>query len=27
LTYDEATAIEEFSVTFAYQYFETNTTT
>ena len=27
LTYDEATAIEEFSVTFAYQYFESNTTT
>ena len=27
LTYDEATAIEEFAVTFAYQYFETNTTT
>ena len=27
LSYDEATAIEEFSVTFAYQYFETNTTT
>src|SRR6056300_781840 len=27
LTYDEATAIEEFPVTFAYQYFETNTTT
>jgi hypothetical protein len=27
LTYDEATAIEEFQVTFAYQYFETNTTT
>ena len=25
LTYDEATAIEEFAVTFAYQYFETNT--
>ena len=27
LTYDEATAIEEFAVTFSYQYFETNTTT
>ena len=27
LTYDEATAIEEFAVTFAYQYFESNTTT
>ena len=27
LTFDEATAIEEFAVTFAYQYFETNTTT
>ena len=27
LSYDEATAIEEFAVTFAYQYFETNTTT
>ena len=27
LTYDEATAIEQFDVTFAYQYFETNTTT
>jgi len=27
LTYDEQTAIEEFSVTFAYQYFESNTTT
>ena len=27
LTYDEATAIEEFAVTLAYQYFETNTTT
>ena len=27
LTYDEATVIEQFDVTFAYQYFETNTTT
>ena len=27
LTYDEATAIEEFAVTFEYQYFESNTTT
>ena len=27
LSYDEQTAIEEFSVTFAYQYFESNTTT
>src|SRR5210317_1479027 len=27
LTYDEATAIEEFAVTFSYQYFESNTTT
>ena len=27
LNFDEATAIEEFSVTFAYQYFESNTTT
>ena len=27
LTYDEATAIEQFDVTFNYQYFETNTTT
>ena len=27
LTYDEATAIEQFDVTFQYQYFETNTTT
>ena len=27
LTYDEATAIEQFEVTFNYQYFETNTTT
>jgi hypothetical protein len=27
LTYDEATAVEEFAVTFAVQYFETNTTT
>ena len=27
LTYDEATAIETFEVTFSYQYFETNTTT
>ena len=27
LTYDEATAIEEFAVTLAYQYFESNTTT
>ena len=27
LTYDEQQAIEEFSVTFAYQYFESNTTT
>jgi hypothetical protein len=27
LNYDEATAIETFDVTFAYQYFETNTTT
>jgi len=27
LSYDEATAIEEFAVTFAYQYFESNTTT
>jgi len=27
LSYDEATAIEEFAVTMAYQYFETNTTT
>jgi hypothetical protein len=27
LNFDEATAIEEFAVTFAYQYFETNTTT
>ena len=27
LTYDEQTAIEEFSVTFSYQYFESNTTT
>ena len=27
LSYDEATAIEQFDVTFAYQYFETNTTT
>ena len=27
LSYDEQSAIEEFSVTFAYQYFETNTTT
>ena len=27
LTYDEQTAIEQFVVTFAYQYFETNTTT
>ena len=27
LSYDEATAIEEFAVTLAYQYFETNTTT
>ena len=27
LTYDEATAIEEFAVTLAFQYFESNTTT
>jgi hypothetical protein len=27
LSYDEATAIEQFDVTFNYQYFETNTTT
>ena len=27
LDYDEQTAIEQFEVTFAYQYFETNTTT
>jgi hypothetical protein len=27
LSYDEATAIEQFDVTFQYQYFETNTTT
>jgi hypothetical protein len=27
LSYDEATAIEQFEVTFNYQYFETNTTT
>ena len=27
LTYDEKTAIEQFVVTFAYQFFETNTTT
>lgn len=27
LTYDEASLIEQFDVTFAYQYFETNTTT
>ena len=27
LTYDEATIIEQFDVTFSYQYFETNTTT
>jgi hypothetical protein len=27
LDYDEATAIEQFEVTFNYQYFETNTTT
>ena len=27
LTYDEQQAIEEFAVTFAYQYFESNTTT
>jgi len=27
LTYDEQSAIEQFQVTFAYQYFETNTTT
>ena len=27
LTYDEATAIEEFTVAFEYQYFESNTTT
>ena len=27
LTYDEQSAIEEFSVTFSYQYFESNTTT
>ena len=27
LTYDEATTIETFEVTFSYQYFETNTTT
>jgi hypothetical protein len=27
LTYDEQTAIEQFQVTFAYQFFETNTTT
>ena len=27
LTYDEQTAIEQFVVTFAYQFFETNTTT
>jgi len=27
LSYDEATAIEEFAVTFEYQYFESNTTT
>jgi hypothetical protein len=27
LSYDEATAIEQFDVTFEYQYFETNTTT
>ena len=27
LTYDEQTAVEQFDVTFSYQYFETNTTT
>jgi len=27
LTYDEQTAIEQFVVTFSYQFFETNTTT
>ena len=27
LTYDEQQAIEEFAVTFSYQYFESNTTT
>ena len=27
LTYDEQTAIEQFDVTFNYQYFESNTTT
>jgi hypothetical protein len=27
LDYDEQTAIEQFEVTFEYQYFETNTTT
>ena len=27
LTYDEAAAVEEFTVTMAYQYFESNTTT
>ena len=27
LTYDQADAIEEFEVTFEYQYFESNTTT
>ena len=27
LNFDEATAVEEFSVTFSYQYFESNTTT
>ena len=27
LTYDEQSAIEEFAVTFSYQYFESNTTT
>ena len=27
LTYDEQQAVEQFDVTFSYQYFETNTTT